>query len=61
MDGKAKKTNIITGLYDIDNIVVTDGLTGDEVIITTWSAQLRDGVAVSIKESNTDAKDTTQK
>ena len=60
VDGKAKKTNITTGLYDIDNIVVTEGLTGDEVIITTWSAQLRDGVAVSIQEGKTDTKDNTQ-
>lgn len=59
-DGKAQKTNITTGLYDIDNIVVTEGLNGDEEIITTWSAQLRDGVEVSVKENNTDTDNTAQ-
>lgn len=61
VDGRAKKTNITTGLYDIENIVVTEGLTGDEIIITTWSAQLREGVEVSIRENSTDAENTTQK
>ncbi|MBO5031402.1 MAG: efflux RND transporter periplasmic adaptor subunit [Lachnospiraceae bacterium] len=59
-DGKAKKTNITTGLYDTENIVVTEGLTGSETVITTWSAQLRDGVEVSIRENNADAENTTQ-
>lgn len=71
VDGKAHKTNVTTGLYDIDNIVVTEGLTGDDVVITTWSAQLRDGVDISVKETsdaaasvqetNTDSEDNTQK
>ena len=58
--GKAQKTNITTGLYDIDNIVVTQGLTKEDVVITTWSAQLRDGVEVSVHEGRTDAEDSTQ-
>ncbi len=74
VNGKAQKTNVTTGLYDIDNIVVTEGLTGDDVVITTWSAQLRDGVSVSVnraggetdgettsQEPSTDAKENTQK
>ncbi len=51
VDDKAQRTDITTGLYDIDNIVVTDGLTKDDLVITTWSAQLREGVAVSVSES----------
>jgi RND family efflux transporter MFP subunit len=51
VDGKAKRTNIETGLYDNENIVITDGLSSDDVVITTWAAQLRDGVDVSIKEN----------
>ncbi len=74
VNGKAQKTNVTTGLYDIDNIVVTEGLTVDDVVITTWSAQLRDGVSVSVnraggetdgettsQEPSTDAKENTQK
>ena len=51
VDGRAKKTNVTTGLYDVENIVITEGLTRDDVVITTWSAQLREGVAVSVKEA----------
>ncbi|MBQ6787913.1 MAG: efflux RND transporter periplasmic adaptor subunit [Lachnospiraceae bacterium] len=50
VDERAKKTNVTTGLYDVENIVITEGLTKDDVVITTWSAQLREGVAVSVKE-----------
>lgn len=50
VEGKAKKTNILTGLYDVEEIVVVDGLSKDDEIITTWSAQLREGVTVSVKE-----------
>ena len=60
VDGKAKKTNISTGLYDVENIVVTEGITKDDMVITTWSAQLREGVAVSIRESENDAAEQTQ-
>lgn len=49
VDGKAKKTNIATGLYDVEEIVVKDGLSKDDIVITTWSAQLREGVTVSVK------------
>ena len=58
VDGIAKKTNVTTGLYDVENIAITGGITKDDVVITTWSAQLREGVAVSIH--NQDAADKTQ-
>lgn len=60
VDGKAQKTNITTGLYDTENIVVTEGLTGDDVVITTWSAQLRDGVDVTVSEGRADAMSSEQ-
>ncbi|MCM1184842.1 MAG: efflux RND transporter periplasmic adaptor subunit [Roseburia sp.] len=49
-DGAARKTNVTTGLFDEKNIVITDGITTSDLVITTWSAQLRDGVTVSIRE-----------
>jgi len=52
VDGKAKRTEVTTGLYDVDRIVIAEGLTKEDTIITTWSAQLRDGVEVS-SHSNT--------
>lgn len=48
VDGKAKKTYVTTGLYDTERIVINEGLSGTDMLITTWSAQLRDGVDVSI-------------
>lgn len=60
VDGKAKKTEVTTGLYDIDRIVITEGLTKDDTIITTWSAQLRDGVEVSTRENKANTENSTQ-
>ena len=51
VDGKAKKTYISTGLYDTESIVISEGLTENDMLITTWSAQLRDGVDVSIVDT----------
>jgi hypothetical protein len=51
VDGLAKRTNIETGLFDNDNIIVTSGLSATDTVITTWAAQLRDGVEVEIKNS----------
>lgn len=51
VDGKAHRTEITTGLYDTEKIVVTEGLSKDDLLITTWAAQLREGVDVSIKDS----------
>ncbi len=60
VDGRAKKTNVTTGLFDVENIVITDGLTRDDLVITTWSAQLRDGVAVSVREPADNGADSAQ-
>jgi len=51
VDGKAKKTYVTTGLYDTESIVISEGLSGTDLLITTWSAQLRDGVDVSIADT----------
>lgn len=60
VDGKAKRTQVTTGLYDIDRIVITEGLTREDTIITTWSAQLRDGVEVSARENSVNSENSTQ-
>lgn len=51
VDGKAKKTYVTTGLYDTKSIVISEGLSSTDLLITTWSAQLRDGVDVSIVDA----------
>ncbi len=50
VNGKAWRTEVTTGLYDTDRIVITEGLTEEDTLITTWSAQLRDGVDISTGE-----------
>ena len=40
--------------------MITEGITKDDTVITTWSAQLREGVAVSIRESENGAANKTQ-
>lgn len=46
-NGMAVKKDITTGLYNEDTIEITDGLTGNEKVITTWSPRLADGVEVN--------------
>ena len=48
-DGTAIKTDITTGIYDDTYIEVTDGLNASDKVITTWSNELYDGTAVSVK------------
>lgn len=47
VDGTAVKQYIGVGIYNADRIVVTEGLNGDEKVITSWSARLKDGEQVN--------------
>lgn len=44
VDGRAVKKPITTGIFDDDNIVVTDGLSLGDILVTSWSPQLTEGV-----------------
>ena len=44
VDNRAVKTPITTGIFDEDNIVVTDGLNLGDIVVTSWSPQLTGGV-----------------
>ncbi|MCM1044319.1 MAG: efflux RND transporter periplasmic adaptor subunit [Candidatus Gastranaerophilales bacterium] len=46
VDGRAVKTYITTGIFDDDEIVVTDGIAKGDTVITSWSPRLLDGVEV---------------
>lgn len=48
-DGIAVKRDIEVGLFTDDMISVISGITSDTVVITSWSPNLRDGVAVKVK------------
>lgn len=53
VDNRAVKTQITTGIFDDDNIVVTEGLNLGDIVVTSWSPQLTGGVllhAVGTKE-----------
>ena len=54
-DGEAKKTFITTGIFDDTRISVSEGLTEQDAVITTWSPQLSDGAAVRVVESKEQA------
>ncbi len=50
VDGRAKKTPIVTGIFDENSIVVTEGLSLGDSLITSWSPQLTDGVLLDVAE-----------
>lgn len=47
-DGTAMKTPVETGIYDDQNIAITSGLIEGQQVITTWSANLIDGCAITV-------------
>lgn len=46
-NGIAKKVYVQTGLYDSEKIQITEGINADSVVITSWSARLKDGEKVN--------------
>lgn len=48
-DGTAVLTPVSVGIYTAETSAVTEGLTAGTEVITTWSASLRDGVAVRVE------------
>lgn len=51
----AKKTPVEDGLIDSDKIQIVSGLSYDDEVITSWSKELYDGVAVNLQGDSTDA------
>ncbi len=51
-DGVAVKTVVTTGIFDDDSIEITSGLYLEDVVITSWSPRLIDGVAVEASVSS---------
>lgn len=50
-EGNAARRDVETGIFDTDTITILSGLTGQEQIITSWSANLRDGAEIAIQDS----------
>ena len=47
VNGVATKTPVMTGIYDDECMVITEGLTDESKVITSWSARLKDGEKVN--------------
>ncbi len=48
-DGLAVKTYVTTGIFDDSSIEITDGISEGDLVITTWSPRLIDGVEVDVR------------
>ena len=59
VNGVAQRRNVETGIFDMDTITVLSGLTTQEQLITSWSANLREGAEVAVQMVSGDA-DSTQ-
>lgn len=51
-DGKAKKASIEVGINDDDYVEVTDGLTADDLVVSTWSNNLYEGADIQLAGSS---------
>lgn len=52
-NGIARITEISTGIYDTEKIEVKSGLTGNDMVITSWSNELVDGAEVLLEQGDT--------
>ncbi len=46
-DGRAARADVTIGLFDDENVVILEGLSEGDEVITTWSPQLRNGTLVA--------------
>ena len=58
VNGVAQRRDVETGIFDMDTITVLSGLTTQEQLITSWSANLREGAEVSVQMVSGDADNT---
>lgn len=47
--GMARRRDVETGIFDAETITVLSGLSEEDVLITSWSANLRDGAEISVQ------------
>ncbi len=57
-NGMARRRDVETGIFDMDTITVLSGLSTEETLITSWSANLREGAEVSV-QMKTDGEQIT--
>lgn len=54
-DGKAKKASIEVGINDDDYVEITDGLSADDLVVSTWSNNLYEGADIQLAGSSESA------
>ena len=59
-DGKAIKKDITAGIYDSEYIVVKEGLSSSDNVISTWSNEMYDGAEVVISDDSSTDMQTSQ-
>lgn len=55
VDGVVERRNIETGIFDEQTITVLSGLATEDQLITSWSANLREGALISIQATQNSA------
>lgn len=55
-DGHAVKTYVTTGIFDDTRIQIIDGISEGDIVITSWSPRLLDGVEVDAKVAEKSAE-----
>lgn len=56
-DGTVHKQEVEVGLYDSELAEILSGLTGEEMVISTWSSQLYEGSTVKLRSETADSAD----
>lgn len=59
-NGMAKRKDVETGIFDMDTITVLSGLSTEDTLITSWSANLREGAEVSVQMTTADGDEDAQ-
>lgn len=59
-NGTAKRRDVETGIFDMDTITVLSGLSTEDTLITSWSANLREGAGVSVQMTAENGKEDEQ-
>ena len=55
VDGVVERRDIETGIFDEQTITVMSGLSVEDQLITSWSANLREGALISIQATQNSA------
>lgn len=59
VNGIAERRDIETGIFDAETITVLSGITTEDQLITSWSANLREGASISIQTTKDSAVENT--